>query len=436
MSYYYKKYIKYKTKYLEEKTNIFDLVGGAKDKELDFEDKIKQILNFIKNSDKMKIKKELYEIIKYQKYCPIILGEGRFGKAFLPKIDQTFSFRIKDKIIKLPIAIKESKNIDNPDSCSDIDILDKKLFISGYDNITTELLILIFIRKLYDKTVHLPLLLGYGTCSKSKMVNQIITLKQGLEEEIEIDLTNKIYDEVPLWNKPYKDFSPIYKSSIATLNELFDYIHYKKNKNGTVILPNGIKCNIAELFDYLSISYLATHEFLSNNNIFPSDMHSGNIFIHWLNENSYYKEKNIKNLKEIIYKVNNKYYKIKTFGLLIILGDTGSFIIKVKNDVIIVGQVWNIKKNHKLINQRLDPNHTAADFIIWNNNLIDQKEFVKTIGHKIMNLEPYNIRPGAKLGWDKSYLEKLKSASELLSFYDEKYGIDKYEEQKDNILIK
>lgn len=435
MTDYYIKYLKYKQKYLQEKDNIMNLSGGGK-KGLDIDSKINQILNFIKNSKKEKIQKELYDLIQYKEFCPIVIGEGHFGKAYIPEINKTFPFKIGNKTIELPIVVKETKNIDNPDAYYGIDILDKKLYISGYDNITTEALILMFIRKLWHKSVHLPLLLAYGTCSTTKMVNRVITLKHGLDEQIEIDLTGKIYNEAPLWHKPKKEPTEIFKSSIATLGNLFDYIHYKQNKDGTVVLPNGIKCDIAELFDYLCISYLATHEFLTNNNIYPSDMHSGNIFIHWLNDNSYYDDKNIKNIKEIVYKVKNKYYKIKTFGLVLILGDTGTFIIKVKNDVLIVGQAWDIKNNYKLVSQRLKPEHTNMDFIKWNSRLIGKKDFIKTIGYNILNTEPYNENANGSLGWDKSYLEKLKSTIELLSFFDEKYGLDKYEEHKDNILIK
>ena len=48
---------------------------------------------------------------------------------------------------------------------------------------------------------------------------------------------------------------------------MFCFIENKKNKDGTVKLPNGEICNIPELYDYMSISYLATHELLTVNNI-------------------------------------------------------------------------------------------------------------------------------------------------------------------------
>lgn len=55
---YYHKYIKYKQKYLQEKDNIMSLSGGGK-KEPDIENKINQILNFIKTSKKEKNTKRI-----------------------------------------------------------------------------------------------------------------------------------------------------------------------------------------------------------------------------------------------------------------------------------------------------------------------------------------------------------------------------------------
>jgi hypothetical protein len=270
------------------------------------------------------------------------------------------------------------------------------------------------------------------------MVNRIITLKHGLPEPVEINLTGKIYNDRPLWHEPKKKPTEIFKKNLATLHELFIYLHYKKRKDGSVELPNGEICNISELYDYMCISYLATHELLTQNNIFPSDMHSGNIFIHWLNDNSYYNDKNIKNIKEIIYKVGKKYYKIKTFGFVIILGDVGSFIISVKKDVLIMGQAWNIKENYKLVDMRLKPEFTNIDFIKWNKSDLTPNEYKNTIAHEILNSQPYGSYPDSQwklLGYDKSYLDKLKTTVELLSFFDEKYGVEKFSQDKDNILI-
>jgi hypothetical protein len=204
-------------------------------------------------------------------------------------------------------------------------------------------------------------------------------------------------------------------------------------------MPNGSICNISELFDYLCISYLATHQLLILNNIIPSDSHSGNIFIHWLNSNSYYGNKNIQNIEEIIYKVNKKYYKIKTFGFIIVFGDVGTYNIQIKKDVLLIGQIWNINENYKLLNERMKINHTSFDFIERNVMLLTPKELNDSICSKILNSEPYCSYPilSGKILFGKNikYLQQQKNTVELLEFYDEKYLIKNYIKSSNNILI-
>jgi serine/threonine protein kinase len=284
-------------------------------------DKVNEIIKFISKSDKKTIKNKLLDILEYNKFCPVVLGQGSFGKAYIPE-SKNMEVNIDNKKVNLPIVVKEANNSeDKPDI--NIDIIGNKLYIVGnYNGITAEAIILMYIKQLYSKTVHLPLLLGYGTCLEKTKINKIITIRHGLDKEIEVDIS-----------KNYK-----HKSYITTLKDLFNYIYFSKNKDGSVILPNGIKCdNISELYYYICISYLTTYHLLTENKIYPYDIHEGNIFIHWLNDTSYYNNENIKDCKNIIYKVKNKYYKIKTFGFLIIFGDTGCFFLEARKDVIIVG---------------------------------------------------------------------------------------------------
>jgi hypothetical protein len=432
---YKNKYLKYKTKYLELK-NTDIMIGGDKNN-YDISDKI---VNFIKNSKKQEIIKKLLDVIQNTSFCPIVLGRGFGGKAYLPEIDKTFPYKVGNKIIQLPVVVKvENSNSNDIKYYFGLDMLDSKLYISGYGGLTTEALILMLIKNLRSKTVHLPLLLAYGTCSQTKIIDRIYTLRYGLDKPVEINLVGKIYDEDTLWHKSHSQNNEIFTNTIATIGDLFTYIHYKKNKDDNVILPNNIKCNIVELYDYLCISYLATHHLLTENNIFPSDMHTGNIFIHWLNDNSYFNDKNIKNLKEITYKIDNKYYKIKTFGFVLILGDTGTFIIKIKKDIILIGQAPDIKNDYSKYDRRMKATHNNIDFIKFSSNLLTPRQFEKTIAFKIMNTEPYCNYPYHNwklLGTDISYLDNMKSTEELLEFYHKKYGINKYEKKDDNILIK
>lgn len=407
---------------------------NKKDKVVEFD----KIVNFIKTKKKETIFQELIDLLHNTMYCPIILGQGFSGKAYLPQIDRKFPYKIGNKTIQLPLVVKTSSVQENSNNYFQMDILNNKLYISGYGGLTTEALILMITNELRNKTVHLPLMFAYGTCLKNKIIDRIYTLRYGLDKPVEINLQGKIYNEQPLWHKQDTKPSEIFNNTIATLADLFTYIHYSKNKDDIVILPNGIKCNVSELYDYICISFLATHYLLSENNIFSSDMHASNLFIHWLNDSSYYNDKNIKDTKEIVYKIGNKYYKIKTFGFVLIFGDTGTFIIKIKKDIIIIGQVPDIRNDYLKYDRRMTEKHNNMDLIYFSIDVLTPKQFGKTIAYKIMNTEPYNNYPVNNfklLGTDISYLDNMKSTIELLNYFHDKYGVDKYEKKNNNILI-
>jgi hypothetical protein len=156
----------------------------------DFDNKVKEIIKFISKSDKKTIKNKLLDIIEYNKFCPIILGQGAFGKAYIPE-SKNIEVNIEGKKIYLPIVVKEvitSEYKDVNKSDINFDIIGNNLYIIGnFHGITSEAIILMYIKRLYTKTVHLPLILGYGTCL------EIITTRLGLDKEIEVDLTGKVY---------------------------------------------------------------------------------------------------------------------------------------------------------------------------------------------------------------------------------------------------
>jgi hypothetical protein len=391
----------------------------------DFDNKVKEIIKFISKSDKKTIKNKLHDILEYNKFCPVVLGKGSFGKAYIPE-SKNIEINIDNKKVYLPIVVKEAitseyKDATKPDL--NIDIFGKNLYIIGnFNGITSEAIILMHIKQLCTKTVHLPLILGYGTCLENNKINKIITTRLGLDKEIEVDLTGKVYgDKKKITHKSY----------ITTLEDLYNFIYYSKNKDGSVILPNGIKCdNISELYDYICISYLATFHLLTENKIYPDDMHNGNIFIRWLNDTSYYNNENIKDCKNIIYKVNNKYYKIKTFGFVIVFGDTGSFLLEAKKNVFILGFKNFDEEKEKMMRNAIKNNSA----IIQDHDMIIPNEFIKSIAYKILNSEPYNLYPKWNR-WGENITKNL-STPELLDFYYKKYGVDKYTKNKNTIFIK
>lgn len=390
--------------------------------------KIDELYKFISKSKKEVIIKKLNNIVSYGEFCDEIIGQGFFGKVFSPNINKKLNFNVNGKTIKVPIAVKEVAYNEDQRSRS-FAIINKILYMTFIKDITGELLIHSIIRQLWNKSVHLPLILGYSTC-KNFMVDKLIVMKYGLDKPITIDLKNKIFNERVMWNPKERNVE-IFKSKLNTLTELFKYIHYSKIKD-TVILPNGVKCNISKLYDYICISYLATHELLTKNNIYPCDINPDNIFIHWLNDNSYYGNQCIKNIKTISYKVGNKKYLIKTFGFVIVVGDIGTFIAKSKKDVVIAGHLIDIQNNYKGLNIRLKPEYNASDFIRFTFNYLSMNIFSKTVAFQILNSEPYNNMPhyiNHLNGLDKTYLNNLKTPSQLLEYYS------KYLDKKDGDII-
>jgi hypothetical protein len=423
--------------YCELKRAYFGLkkscqVGNGITNDINVIDKnIDDILNFIKENDIYKIKNDLQSLLENTTYCDNIIGNGSYGYVRTPPVDKHLPIVIGDKKTYVPIVIKDQ--ISNKNEKFEMDIIDEKLYICGNFCLMTEALILMHINKLWHKTVHLPIMLGYSSCRNNGTINRIISMKYGLDFYAEINLSNGIYNTRNILFDSREIMNM--KTMVSTIGDLFTYIYINKKEDGTIILPNGILCkNISKLYDYMCISYLATHYQLTQNNIYPIDMHPENIFVHWLNDASHYEGNNIKKVKNIVYKIKNKYYNIETYGFVIILGDVGLFMIDVRDDIILIGQMYDVREKYKLIRKMMTPEYSNTHFLLNYGSLLSQKEYSKTIAYKINSFEPYchiTNFPYEKI----IYLDKLKSTIELLQFYYDKYGVEKYIKSKSNILI-
>lgn len=412
---------------------MFKLVKSDKKYGFDMEKKFDEIYSFLKNMEINNFN-ALLQIIRHDKNCEIARIHNN-NYMFSPVYDKTFQIKIDNKLVVLPIVIKENYQKIGLKNA----IFNGKLYIFGFKSLTTEFLILTYVRNLWKKTVHLPLILGYGFCFEEPYVDRIVSIKYGLEYNYEIDISNKILHNYLL----LKDIEPIkiFKSNLMTLKDLFIYINYNRF-NGLVKLPNDYECLINELFDYLCISYLMTYQLLICHNVYSSYMHSGNIYIHWLNNNSYYGNQNIKNIEEIIYLFNNKYYKIKTFGFVIVFGDMSKNIIKIKDDVILIGNFYDIN-NYEFIDKIISSQSGNIEFIQRNIKYLTHLEYKKTVAYDILNSEPYysnlnyynNNLISEYFGLKIDYINNMKTTEELLKYYFIKYGIEKYINAYENILI-
>jgi hypothetical protein len=398
--------------------------SSVKTKEMD-------LINFIKKSSLQKIKKELVGKITNNDTCDKFLGRGMMGSVKLSKIGNTHEVILDNKKVNIPVVIKDA----NDNNELDINIIKGDLFISTYINITGEAIILTYIYDIWKKGInpHLPLLIGYSKCNKDgrSPVDRIITERHGLPNEITVKIPG-IYD-APMWMGPNDNVNkknPTYKTSLATMGQLYEYI-YMNQTGDNIVLPNNEKCNITELLDYIAISYLVTHDLLEKNNMSLSDMHSDNIFLHWLNADSYMGDKNISNTKYIYYKYKNKYLKIKTFGFILKIGDVGTFIIKPKPNVYICGHVSQIKENFDLVKETCK-RESCHVFIAIMAISLPHSIVKKTVTYQIMTSYPYD-----ELKWYALYT-KHKNAflppTKLLAYYS-KYLVNKATKANTTLVI-
>jgi len=181
-----------------------------------------------------------------------------------------------------------------------------------------------------------------------------------------------------------------YKTNMATLYDLYQYIKFKR-ENEKITLPNGITCEIYELIDYITLSFTIILYQLRQKKIILQDMHSKNIFIHWLNKNSYMGDQYIGDTEKIIYKIKSVSYQIKTFGFIIKLGDIGASIFKPNDNITIIGLGNDLKNNYDMLKIFENSRYTMSRFLLWNfSYYLPYSIYKNTIVYKILTDYPYN----------------------------------------------
>lgn len=388
--------------------------------------KMKNIINFILNENNEIIKDNLLSILFDNKLCDDIMGEGYYGLVIKKNNPNYVKIKINKKKMKLPVVIKNIKKHD--DLKFDMIIKNKILYIYSYNNFIAETLILMYIRKLWFKTINLPLIINYMGCDNN-LIDNITLIKYGLNEKYIMDVSDRTYND-DIFVKESQNLT--FNSYMNTLNNLIYYIIYNNNyDDNNFTLPNGIKCNFIDIIDNITLVYLINFYFLRLNNVYIKDMHLDNIFINWFNEDYYFDNKNIKKSEYIYYKINDKYYKVKNYGFTIIIGDFGHSIINLKNDLFIIGNIYEGEFNEIDIETKYE--FRNVDLLYKISNIIPLDIYKKTIIYKILSEKPYSQYCNVSLTYYlMDYIKKTKKTIELLDYFNE--FENKY--NKKDILIK
>ncbi len=383
----------------------------------------KSIKEFLASESIKDIQDNIFDFISKSDICDVQLGQGMMGSVYQRKIGDTYPLTLNNKIVDFPIIIKFSN--DNSGTEFTSKIIDNKLYIYSFLDMSAEALMLSIVRDMWMSELcpHVPLMLDYSACNANK-VTRICTERQGLSKPITIKIP--WLNETQMWRKVDK-LNTSYDTTLATLYDLAEYICIYRNDN-IIKLPNNIEVPIDKLIDQFTISYLFTHDLLARHGLYLQDMHSKNIFIHWLNTESYLGNKHIADIKKIRYKINNKIFEIETYGILLKVGDIGASIYKPRDNVYLLGQCGNIDLSAPILNQIVTPQHSCWFFIENMLSLFPHSIISNTISHKIMTSAPY--KEWNKSGFD---LTKLLTPIKLLNQFDS--FVIKEDNKADNILV-
>lgn len=298
---------------------------------------ISPVANFLLNENKLTIENHFHKIIENTNYCDVLLGNGSNGKVYISALN-------KDTFNNIPYVIKQNIR----EETKGIKMLKYKntLCLGHNNNLTSEMIALQFMKLHYHKTPHLHYIIDYSTCEDGDKVDKIFSELHGLKNSV------KMYNKpiIPSGLYPIDEDTNLdvemhveKKTNLATLYELLIFIIYNYDKNNkTILLPNGINANVFDVLNYIFFSIVHTYSLLENNGIFVSDMHSGNIFVHWLEDNP-----------NITYCSKNKKYSFSSNGFLIKIGDVGDTDVYIKKNVYLIGFYGGEIKNKILFVEKL-----------------------------------------------------------------------------------
>jgi hypothetical protein len=310
---------------------------------------VKKFYDIMKKSDNKTIKEEFKKFInEYTYYCDEFLGEGFFGRVTTPNFGPVVNVFIGNSFVSLPTAVKQLKH---PDGKFSIYEQDGKLYMVSEKTLTSEMIMLYMVSKLWydERTPHLPFLLGVDSCGDidSGFISKIVTERHGIMSwfnglEKPIILRDRF--KTPFWLTRQN-----HVSNMATLDDLFLFCLLNRESETKITLPNGKTVYIPDLLDYLFISYVHTaHILYKDLHLILSDQHSTNIFIHWLGKFSRMGKTDMSNVDRIYYQIEkDKYIKCDTYGILLKLGDLGTCVMKPRDDVYVIGDVYDQDKHIK-----------------------------------------------------------------------------------------
>jgi len=389
------------------------------------------IVEFIMREDLNHIKDNLIELLQSDRtFCDEIIGEGGIGSVSRRKVGSFARLTFKNYVIQIPIVFK--KNHTEAEGFFKLSLINDTLYLSSYRDITAEAIICAFMAALWYRELspHIQLTVGFNKCQKSpKIIDQIVSEYQGLNEEIPLYSADKYLDRRPFFHPvPIK---PLETTRLSTLEELCQFIVL--NQSGLeILLPNKIKCNVVDLINSLLLSYIHTAQLLYQEaGLILNDMHAGNIFIHWITESTRLGSQDLSDLEVMEYETENRTYRIKTYGLLLKMGDIGSCLMNPRDDLWILGQCPHIEQTLSHLEfYETNPFVSLVSTIGSIASCLSMEILDKTLVAQILRSDPFD-KFNKFVPFDQELVSRLPSASELIKTYFGSYVVGEKIEDMD-----
>ena len=389
------------------------------------------IINFLKNNNNKTIKdKIITEIAGLTYACQDKIGEGYFGKVYTPLIPNVGTIKLKnDTYTYVPIAVKEVTH----NGVFDFVDTKKRLYLYSDRELTCEAMLLYFISKYWyeSKCPYAPFLVSVHKCftdNQSALIDHLVTERHGIFESYD-SFSQGVHI---VGNGNTMDSTHKLETFYNLLHAGFDKYDDKYNFN--IELMNA-KFNLIDMIDNLMLHTLIYMDYCTKHGLILVDQHLNNIFVSWINDTTTIGGKKMKPVKNIYYTIGKNEHIEAPVNLIIPkIGDVGSSVLKMRDDLWIVTDlinVRNVEKISKLFGSYVPPYLLMFDGL---KNVVPYDVFSKTLLKDIYD-DNKIISQNYSVMTQCVEPAKFPTESQLLKKYYKKYLVSDLPKDSETVFI-
>jgi len=389
------------------------------------------IINFLKNNNNKTIKdKIITEIAGLTYACQDKIGEGYFGKVYTPLIPNVGTIKLKNNTYTyVPVAVKEMMHEGIFDFIDD----KERLYLYSDRELTCEAILLYFISKFWyeSKFPYAPFLISVHKCkteNHSSLIDHLVTERHGVFESYQSwsKGNNIVANGIEMGTK--HKLETFYNMLHAGMDEYDDKYNFS-------VKSMDVKFNLIDMIDNLMLHTLIYMDYCTKHGLILVDQHLNNIFISWITDVNTIGGKKMLPVKNIYYTIGkNEHIKAPVNIIIPKVGDLGSSVLKMRNDLWIVTDLINVKNIDdisKLFDKYVPPYLLMFDGL---KNVLPYDVFTKTLLKEIYD-------DNKIISQNYSYMtqcikpDKFPTESQLLKKYYKKYLVSDLPKDSETVFI-